>query len=143
MLLFGPQPEQNENNWRRKLDKFVKANQQELAALAWGLFLERGKDSGHTVGIDLEPTPRFVYCSREAIETLNQNVKEHIQEVLGVLDAHQPEKNVVFIAIGKGEIKLVQFEPEPPPPVCFEEVAADVDTLLERLERGMREQMKE
>ena len=39
MFLFEP-PEsekKDENNWRRKLDKFVKANQQELAALAWVL----------------------------------------------------------------------------------------------------------
>ena len=43
MFLFGsPDSEQkNENNWRRKLDKFVKANKQELAALAWGLFREK------------------------------------------------------------------------------------------------------
>ena len=37
MFLFdNPDSEQkNQNNWRRKLDKFVAANKQELAALAW------------------------------------------------------------------------------------------------------------
>ena len=140
MLLFGvPQQDRDENNWRRKLDKFIKANQQEIAALAWGLLLERGKESDQTLGIDIEPTPHFVYCSREAIETLNRNVKDHIQEILGVLDAHDPEKEVVIISIGEGQVKMIQFEPEPSPATCFEQVATDVDTLLERLEKGMKE----
>ena len=140
MLLFGvPQQDRDENNWRRKLDKFIKANQQEIAALAWGLLLERGKESDQTLGIDIEPTPHFVYCSREAIETLNRNVKDHIQEILGVLDAHNPEKEVVIISIGEGQVKMIQFEPEPSPATCFEQVATDVDTLLERLEKGMKE----
>ncbi|HLO50803.1 MAG TPA: hypothetical protein VK211_20475 [Kamptonema sp.] len=140
MLLFGVHPQdQDENNWRRKLDKFIKANQQEIAALAWGLLLERGKESDQTLGIDIEPTPHFVYCSREAIETLNRNVKDHIQEILGVLDAHDPEKEVAIISIGQGQVKMIQFEPEPPPATCFEQVATDVDTLLERLEKKMNE----
>ncbi|MDB9509659.1 hypothetical protein PN499_00370 [Kamptonema animale CS-326] len=140
MLLFGvPQQDRDENNWRRKLDKFIKANQQEIAALAWGLLLERGKESDQTLGIDIEPTPHFVYCSREAIETLNRNVKDHIQEILGVLDAHDPEKEVVIISIGEGQVKMIQFEPELPLATCFEQVATDVDTLLERLEKRMKE----
>ncbi|CBN57084.1 MULTISPECIES: beta-carboxysome assembly chaperone CcmS [Kamptonema] len=140
MLLFGvPQQDRDENNWRRKLDKFIKANQQEIAALAWGLLLERGKESDQTLGIDIEPTPHFVYCSREAIETLNRNVKDHIQEILGVLDAHDPEKEVVIISIGEGQVKMIQFEPELPLASCFEQVATDVDTLLERLEKRMKE----
>lgn len=140
MLLFGDlQPEQEEDNWRRRLNKFVKANQKELAALSWGLYLERGENSDQTLGIDIEPAPRFVYCSREAIDTLNQNVKYHIQEILGVLDAHQPEQDVVIIAIGKGEIKLIQFEPEPSPSECFEQVAKSVDQLLNQLESQLSE----
>lgn len=142
MLLFGsPQQEQDSNNWRRKLDTFVKANQQEIAALAWGLLLERGEASDQTLGIDIEPTPHFVYCSREAIEILNRNVKDHIQEILGVLDAHDPEKEVVIISIGEGQIKMIQFEPEISPPICFEQVALDVDILLERIEKQMSEHM--
>jgi hypothetical protein len=143
MFLFSdPQQEKNANNWRRKLDSFVKANQQEIAALAWGLLLERGQESDKTLGIDMQPTPHFVYCSREAIETLNRNVKDHIQEILGVLDAHNPEKEVVLIGIGEGQIKMIQFEPEPSPAICFEQVATDVDTLLARIENQMTEQIK-
>ena len=42
MTLFGKiQPEKAEDKWRLQLDQFVKANQQELAALAWGLFQEQ------------------------------------------------------------------------------------------------------
>ncbi|MEG4577290.1 hypothetical protein QUA56_32150 [Microcoleus sp. N3A4] len=144
MFLFGSpdSEEKNENNWRRKLDKFVKANKQELAALAWGLFLERGEESDDILGIDVAGTPRFVYCKKEAIEELNRQVKSHIQEIIGVLNAHKPDKEVAIVAIGEGEIKLILFEIEPAPPACFEEAAADVDTLLDRLEKQMAEYIK-
>jgi hypothetical protein len=71
MIMFGkPQPERAEDKWKAQLAQFAKDNQQELAALAWGLYLERG-ESDDTLGIDLEPTPHFVYCPRKAIEELN------------------------------------------------------------------------
>ena len=137
MTIFGStQPHRGEQNWRRQLDQFAKANQQELAALSWGLFLERG-ESEDTLGIDLEPTPHFVYCPREAIETLNSKVESQLQEVLGVVDAHKPEQEVLIIGIGNDQIKLIQFEPEPAPPICYEQIALDVDTLLERLEQRL------
>lgn len=141
MMFSSTQPESADNKWRRQLDQFVKVNQQELAALAWGLWLENG-DSKGTIGINLEPTPRFVYCPKDAIETLNNNVENKLQEILGIVDAHNPEKEVLMIGIGSDQIKLIQFEPEPPPPVCFEQVAANVDALLERLEQRLTEQIK-
>lgn len=143
MVLFGiPDPQQqNPDNWRRKLDKFVKEYQQELAALSWGLYLDRGKSHDETIGIDVVDSPRFVYCKREAIEHLNNQVKNHIQEILGVLDRHQPDLEVVIIGIGKGEIKLIQFEPKPTPPECFDQLSEDVYQLLERLENLLKENL--
>ncbi len=136
MMLFGnPQPI-GEEGWRQQLNRFVQANQQELAALAWGLFLEKG-ESDDTLGIDLEPSPRFVFCPKAAIETLNTNVNNQIQEILGFIDGYKPEKEVLIVGIGSGQIKLIQFEPQPPPPECFEQVALDVDSLLERLEQSL------
>jgi hypothetical protein len=136
MMLFGnPQP-QGEEGWRQQLDRFVQAHRQELAALAWGLFLEKG-ESDDTLGIDLEPSPRFVFCPKAAIETLNTNVNNQIQEILGFIDGYKPEKEVLIVGIGSGQIKLIQFEPQPPPPECFEQVALDVDSLLERLEQSL------
>ena len=138
MMLFGnPQP-QGEEGWRQQLDRFVQAHRQELAALAWGLFLEKG-ESDDTLGIDLEPSPRFVFCPKAAIETLNSNVNNQIQEILGFIDGHKPEKEVLIVGIGSGQIKLIQFEPNPTPPECFEQVALDVDSLLERLEQSLSE----
>ncbi|MEG5040972.1 MULTISPECIES: beta-carboxysome assembly chaperone CcmS [unclassified Microcoleus] len=143
MFLFdSPESKPNENSWSRKLDKFVKANQNELAALAWGLFLERGEESEEILAIDIAETARFVYCKKEAVEELNRQVRSHIQEVVGVLNAHKPEKEVAILAIGEGQIKLILFEPKPEPPVCFEEAATDVDTLLAKLEQQMAEYMK-
>lgn len=137
MIMFGsPQPIGEEGKWRTLLAQFVKANQQELAALSWGLFLERGKGDD-TLGIDIAPTPHFVFCPKAAIEALNSKVENQLQEVLGVVDGYKPDKEVLIIGIGNGQIKLIQFESEPPPPVCFEHVAADVDSLLERLEQRL------
>jgi hypothetical protein len=140
-MMFGStQPETEENKWRRQLDKFVKANQQELAALFWGLWLENGNSQG-TIGIDLQPKPHFVYCPKAEVEKLNERVENRLQELLGIIDNHQPEAEVVMIGIGKGEIKLIQFAPEPSPQVCFEQVGKDVDSLLELLEQKMSEQV--
>ncbi|MEH1908921.1 MAG: hypothetical protein V7L05_01730 [Nostoc sp.] len=137
-MFFGnSQPESGDTKWRRQLDRFVKANQQELAALFWGLWLANG-DSQGTVGIDLQPTPHFVYCPKEQIDKLNNQVDNRLQEILGIVENHQPEVEVVMIGIGKGEIKLIQFAPEPAPPICFEEVGKDVDGLLDVLEERMR-----
>lgn len=133
-----PQPERAEDRWRHQLEQFAKAHRQELAALSWGLYLERG-DNNDTLGIDLQPTPHFVYCPQSAIETLNDKVDNHLQEILGIVDAHNPEKEVLIIGIGHDQLKVIQFEPEPAPPACFEQVAADVDTLLQRLEQRLGE----
>lgn len=127
-----------EDNWRNQLNEFVQAHRQELAALAWGLFLQRG-NSDDTLGIALQPKPHFVYCPRDAIEQLNNQVKNLIQEVIGIVNAHQPEKEVLILGIGHGQLKLISFEPEPAPPICFEQVAEDVDTLVERLEMRLNE----
>ena len=140
MMFDTMQPIQGEDKWRRKLNEFVKANQQELAALAWGLFVKRGK-TDETLGIDLDPKPHFIYCPKPAIEELNRQVDNRLQEVLGIVDAHNPEVEVLMIGIGKGQLKLVQFEPETPPPLCFEQVATDVDTLLDLLEEKMCQQI--
>ena len=141
-MMFGTtQPESPENKWRRQLDQFIKTHQQELAALAWGLWLENS-DSKGTIGIDLQPKPHFVYCPQEAIENLNHKVENRLQEILGIVAHYQPEMEVVMIAIAKDQIKLIHFEPQPAPPVCFEQVGKDVDSLLEMLEQRLSEQLQ-
>lgn len=142
MIMFGsPQSEREEDKWRHQLARFVQTNRQELAALAWGLYLEKS-ESDDTLGIDLEPTPHFVYCPRKAIEELNSRVNSYFQEILGIRDAHKPEKEVLIIGMSKDQIKVIQFEPEPPPAVCFEEVGKDVDTLLQELEERLTKQIQ-
>lgn len=142
MIQFGrTSSDSGEQNWRRQLDEFVKVNQQELSALAWGLWLENG-DSQGTIGIDLEPKPHFVYCPKDAIERLNSTLENKLQEILGLVDAHDPQKEVLMLGIGNDQLKLIQFEPQPAPPNCFEQVAKDVDTLLEQLEQRLSDQLK-
>ena len=139
-MMNSTQPNPGDQNWRHRLNQFIEINQQELASLAWGLWLENGNSKG-SLGINLKPKPHFVYCPREAIEVLNRKLENKLQEVLGVVDAHKPEQEVLMLGIGSDQLKLIQFEPEPSPPDCFEQVAADVDTLLERLEQRLSEQM--
>lgn len=129
--------EEGDTKWRRQIDRFVKENQQELAALFWGLWLENGNSQG-TIGIDLQPQPHFVYCPQIEIEKLNDRVENRLQEILGIIDNNNPEIEVVMIGIGKGEIKLIQFVPEPTPKECFEQIDKDVNSLLEFLEEKMK-----
>lgn len=139
--LTNNEPLDQQNDWRGQLDKFVRDNQQELAALAWGLNLEKG-ESNDTLGISLTPDPHFVYCSREAIEKLNRQVEGKINEILGIIDGYKPEEEVLAIAIGNNKIKLVYFQPEIPPPDCFEKAGEDVDSLLRKLEARMGDKIK-
>ena len=135
-----PKPETAENKWRGQLDRFVKNNQSELAALFWGLWLENGNNQG-TIGIDLQPIPHFVYCPQTEIEQLNERVENRLQEILGIIDNNKPEIEVVMIGIGKGEIKLIQFAPQSSPETCFQEVGKNVDELLDVLEQRLVEQI--
>lgn len=137
MLDFSNNPtNQKQALWCKQLDKFAKANQRELAALAWGLLLEWG-DSNNTLGIDLKPHPHFVVCSREAIDKLNENVNHQLQEILGILDHYQATEEVVIIGIGEGEIKLINFQPPLAPPECFAQLEMNLDSLIEVLEQKM------
>ena len=128
------------NRWRYQLDKFVQENQQLLAALVWGLSQE-WEESQATLGIDLKPRPHFVCCSREALEVLNKKVHRQIQEILGILDGYNPKEEVVILGIGEGQIKLINFQPDLPPPVCFQQLDLDLDTLIKQLEKLMVEQL--
>ena len=135
MRFSNTPPDNAENSWRYQLDDFVRENEQELAALAWGLLQEWG-NRNNTLGIDLKPKPHFVACSREAIEKLNRKVNYQFREILGILDGYEPSREVVIIAIGNGQIKLINFMSNPPPPDCFDR-ATDLDALIERLEQEM------
>ncbi len=139
--LDSNQPSLGEQSWQTLLDRFVETHRQELAALAWGLRLQWGEQPD-TLGIDLKPTPHFVACPKSAIEQLNQSVQNRLQEILGIVDGYQPEKEVVIIGIGFDHVKLIYFESNPTPPDCFEEFGKDVDSLLKQLEDSMNQMIK-
>ena len=136
-----PQPETEENKWRGQLDRFVKDNQPELAALFWGLWLENGNSQG-TIGINLLPHPHFVYCPQTEIEKLNERVENRLQELLGIIDNNKPETEVLMIGIGKGEIKLIQFAPKLSPETYFHELGKNIDELMDLLEQRLVAQIK-
>lgn len=126
-------PEIAEQKWRSQLDFFVTDYEQQLAALVWGLKQEWG-DSNDVLGIDLQPTPHFVACSQDSLEKLDKNTKGRIQEVLGIIDGHDPALEVVIVVIASGQVKLINFQPETTPVDCFAATDGDIDKLISTLE---------
>jgi hypothetical protein len=142
MFDFGDhRPEIAEQKWRSQLDLFVKDYEQQLAALAWGLKQEWG-ECDDILGIDLQPTPHFVACSQDSLEKLNQNTKGIVQEILGIVDHYDPELEVVIVGIGQGQIKLINFQPQPSPVECLAATNQDLDELISTLETALSEYVK-
>lgn len=138
----GNQPQVAREKWQSQLDVFVDENQQQLAALTWGLQQE-WQDLDTVLGIDLKPEPHFVACAKEDIEQLNQNTKGQLQEILGIIDGYNRETEVVIMAIGEGQVKLINFQPKITPPACFEAVPKDLDILIETLESALAAHLKD
>lgn len=130
-------PDDAANQWRFQLDEFAKAHRPQLAALAWG-FRQEWADTENHLGIDLEPQPHFVSCAKNAIEKLNQRVDSKLQEILGILDGYDPETEVAIMAIAKGQIKLIYFQPDPSPSECFVNAGSDLDSLILELETKLQ-----
>ncbi|HHP7232845.1 MAG TPA: hypothetical protein ACFCUY_18555 [Xenococcaceae cyanobacterium] len=136
--MFSSNNNQVQEKWRWQLDNFVEENEAKLSALAWGLQQE-WNDKTSLLGIDLKPQPHFVCCSGESLTKLNQNTKGRLQEILGLIDGYQPEKEVLIIAIGEGQVKLIHFQPDVTPPDNFEAESCDIERLIEDLETVLRE----
>jgi hypothetical protein len=96
------------------------------------------EDQTDALGIDLQPQPHFIRCSRQSLDELNKNVEGKIQEILGILDNHNYQEEVAIIAISQGQIKLIYYQSDPFPPVCFQEQQKTLDDLIEELETTMR-----
>lgn len=141
MMQFGDSPPDDlANQWRYQLDRFVQENSTDLAALAWGLLVE-WENSGDALGIVLEPKPQFVQYSRQSLEELNQKLNRRIQEVLGIIDNYNPQEEVAILAINQGQIKLIYYQSNPAPPICFEEKKGDLAGLLQTLEETLSQQI--
>ncbi|ACB51321.1 unknown [Crocosphaera subtropica ATCC 51142] len=137
-MQFGESiPDNLENQWRYQLNRFVTENKKTLAALAWGLKNE-WEEKKDVLGIDLQPEPHFIRCSRQSLEELNRNVEGKIQEILGIFDNYNEQEEVALIVINKGQIKLIYYQSDPFPPVCFDEKQSSLDSLIEELENTMK-----
>ena len=134
--LGNNRPEIAQQKWRSQIDRFVNDYEFQLAALAWKLKQE-WQDSNDVLGIDLKPQPHFVACTYENLEMLNKNTKGQLQEILGIVDGYDPETEVVMIAIGEGQVKLINFQPESTPSDCFSQTDDDVDKLIATLENAL------
>ena len=134
--LGNNRPEIAQQKWRSQINSFVIDYEFQLAALAWKLRQE-WNDSNDVLGIDLKPQPHFVACSYQDLETLNKNTRGQLQEILGIVDNYNPEIEVVIVAIGEGQVKLINFQPESTPPDCFAQTDGNVDKLIDTLENAL------
>lgn len=142
---FSPSVDPAEQSWRQQLELFVESHQQELAALTWGVTLNPEAEPG-VLGVDFQPSPHLVFCSVAAIAELNRRVDNQIQEILGIIDAHQPEEEVLILGLGNGkgfEFKLIQFKPEPAPPQCYERSIANGQAQLQQLEQQLNQYLSQ
>ena len=57
---------------------------------------------------------------------------------MGILDGYDPEIEVAIMAIAKGQIKLIYFQPDPSPSECFENLGSDLDSLILDLETKLQ-----
>ncbi len=130
--------EQTQEKWRWQIDNFVDECETQLAALSWGLHQEWNDENNTILGIDLKPQPHFVACNRDSLLKLNQSTKGHLQEILGLIGGYQPDKEVLGLVIGEGQVKLIHFQPATPPPDCFETESKDIDGLIASLESKMQ-----
>ena len=139
--LGNNRPEIAAQKWRSQLDLFVSDYELQLAALAWGLQQE-WREEEDVLGIDLQPTPHFVACSRQSLEKLNRNTKGRLQEILGIVDGYDRETEVIIIAIAEGQIKLINFQPKTTPSNCFTNIDENLDQLISTLEAALSEYIK-
>lgn len=133
--LGNNRPEIAAQKWRSQLDLFVNDHEQQLAALAWGLQQEWA-DEKEVLGIDLKPEPHFIACSQASLEKLNRNTRGQLQEILGIVDNYARETEVVIVAIGEGQVKLINFQPNTSPPDSFA-ANGDIDQLIATLETAL------
>jgi hypothetical protein len=135
-------PDDAANPWRYQLDQFVKENQQALAALAHG-FHQQWPDKSQYLGLDLQPTPHFISCDPTAIARLNEQVNHRIQELVGILNGYDPATEVAIFVVGPTQFKLLFFQPEPNPEICFQQLGLAIEVLTEQLETQLSSQLTE
>ncbi|MBD2124314.1 hypothetical protein [Trichocoleus sp. FACHB-262] len=142
---FSSKLDPTEQSWRQQLELFVESHKPELATLAWGLAQHSEAEPG-VLGVDFQPTPHLVFCSVAAIAELNRKVDNQIQEILGIIDANQPEEEVLILGLGTGkgfEFKLIQFKPEPTPPQCYEQSLINGEAHLQQIEQQLNQYLSQ
>jgi hypothetical protein len=128
----------------KRIDRFVRDYRREFAALVWGYdraIQEQGREPEY-LGIDLQPTPHWITCTRAQIETLNANVDNRLREAIGVLDGYDPQHEVLVVGIADGQVQLIVFlSDDPTPEQEFINLGCDVNTLLDQLEARMQQEL--
>lgn len=124
----------------KRIDRFVRDYRREFAALVWGYDRAIQAQGGEPeyLGIDLQPTPHWITCTRAQIETLNAQVDNRLREAIGVLDGYNPSQEVLVVGIADGQVQLIVFLcDDPTPEQEFAHLGCDVNTLLDQLEARM------
>ncbi len=128
----------------KRIDRFVRDYRREFAALVWGYdhAIEAQGGDREYLGIDLQPSPRFITCTRPQIEALNAKVDNRLREAIGVLDGYDPNKEVLVVGIADGQVQIIVFLcDDPTPEQEFEALGVEVETLLDQLEAEMMREL--
>ena len=49
---------------------------------------------------------------------------------------------MLILAIGEGQVKLINYQSDPFPPLCFDQVGEEPTALLEKLEERLAKQIQ-
>jgi hypothetical protein len=142
--LFDRDPNRPSTRNLKRIDRFVRDYRREFAALVWGYdrAIEAQGGDREYLGIDLQPTPHFITCTRPQIEALNTKVDNRLREAIGVLDGYDPTKEVLVVGIADGQVQIIVFLcDDPTPEQEFKTLGVDVDVLLDRLEANMTHEL--
>ncbi|NJN62882.1 MAG: hypothetical protein HC795_16395 [Coleofasciculaceae cyanobacterium RL_1_1] len=145
--LFDRDPDRPSTRNLKRIDRFVRDYRREFAALVWGY--DRAIEAQNAqngdreyLGIDLQPAPHFITCTRAQIEALNAKVDNRLREAIGVLEGYDPNKEVLVVGIADGQVQIIVFLCEDPTPEQeFQALGVGVEDLLDRLEACMTEEL--
>lgn len=142
--LFNRDPHRPDTRNLKRIDRFVRDYRREFAALVWGYDRAIETEGGEReyLGIDVQPTPHFITCTRAQLEALNASVDNRLREAIGVLDGYNPEKEVLVVGIADGQVQLIVFLCDDPTPEAeFRTLGLTVNELLDRLEVQMQSEL--
>ncbi|XGB39664.1 MAG: hypothetical protein LVT47_01585 [Cyanobacteria bacterium LVE1205-1] len=61
-----------------------------------------------------------------------------------MVESHNPSLEVLVLGINQGsdyQFQFIQFQPDPTPPLCFEQLTEPLSNLISQLEAGLAQHL--